>query len=55
MEKYSSGSKIPPKFIVGTPEMVQQQLEYLAKDFSLEEIIIQDMMTDHAQDYFLTN
>ena len=27
--------------------MVQQQMEDLAKDFSLCEIIIQDMMTNH--------
>lgn len=47
LEQYIPGTGIPPKFIGGTPDSVQQQLEYLAKDFSLDEIIIQDMMTEH--------
>lgn len=43
---YVPGSKIPPKFVAGTPASVKEQLEQLAKDFELEEIMIQDMMTD---------
>lgn len=47
LERYKQGSKIPPKFIGGTPDSVQQQLEDLAKDFAVSEIMIQDMMTDY--------
>ena len=47
MEKYIAGSGVPPKFIGGTLDNVQQQFENLAKDFSLSEIMIQDIMTDH--------
>jgi alkanesulfonate monooxygenase SsuD/methylene tetrahydromethanopterin reductase-like flavin-dependent oxidoreductase (luciferase family) len=45
--EYVSGSGIPPRFIAGTPEQVHQQLIQLGKDLSVDEIIIQDMMTDH--------
>ena len=45
--EYVSGSGIPPRFIAGTPEQVHQQLTELGKDLSVDEIIIQDMMTDH--------
>lgn len=48
VEKYISGSGIPPKFIAGTPGQVHEQLMQLAKDLSAHEIIIQDMMTDHS-------
>lgn len=46
-EKYVSGSGIPPKFIAGTQEQIHQQLVQLGKDLSVDEIIVQDMMTDH--------
>ena len=48
IEKYVSGSGIPPKFIAGTAEQVHQKLTQLAMDLSVSEIIVQDMMTDHA-------
>ncbi len=47
LEKYISGSSLPPKFIGGTLENVREQLENIAKDFSINEIMIQDMMTDY--------
>ena len=47
LEKYVPGSGIPPKFIAGTPEQVHEQLVQLGEDLSVNEIIIQDMMTDH--------
>lgn len=48
LERYARGTGIPPKFIGGTPEQVQEQLEQITEDLSLDEIIIQDMMTEHA-------
>jgi len=47
IEKYVLGSAVPPKFIGGTKESVQEQLRNIAQDFSLDEIIIQDMITKH--------
>ncbi len=47
IEKYVKGSGIPPKFIAGTAEQVHEQLMQLGEDLFVEEIIIQDMMTDH--------
>lgn len=47
LEEYVSGSVIPPKFIAGTPEQVHRQLSQLSKDLDIDEIMIQDMMTDH--------
>lgn len=47
LEKYVAGSGIPPKFIAGTPDQVHDQLTQLAQDLSVNEIMIQDMMTDH--------
>lgn len=44
---YVPGSGIPPKFIGGTPDRVHRQLTDLAKDFAVDEIMIQDMMTDY--------
>jgi luciferase family oxidoreductase group 1 len=44
---YVPGSGIPPKFVGGTPDSVHRQLTDLAKDFAVDEIMIQDMMTDH--------
>lgn len=46
IEKYIPGSMLPPKFIAGNFESVQQQLNYLASDFRIEELIIQDVITD---------
>lgn len=45
--KYIPGSGIPPQFVAGTKESVHLQLSELAKDLDLDEIMIQDMMTDH--------
>ena len=47
LEKYIPGSGIPPKFIAGTSSQMHEQLSMLAEDLSVEEIIVQDMMTDH--------
>ncbi|MEX1137133.1 MAG: MsnO8 family LLM class oxidoreductase [Balneolales bacterium] len=47
LERYRLGTGVPPKFIAGTPDQVREQLEALATDFQVEEILIQDMMTDH--------
>lgn len=47
LETYVSGSGVPPKFIGGTPDQVHQQLKALAKDFAVDEIMVQDLMTDH--------
>lgn len=44
---YVAGSAIPPRFVGGTIESVREQLENIAKDFQVEEIMIQDMITDH--------
>lgn len=44
---YVKGSGIPPKFIAGTPDQVHEQLTQLASDLSVDELMIQDMMTDH--------
>lgn len=46
-EKYVNGSGIPPRFITGTPESVHEQLSQLQKDLSVDEFMIQDMMTEH--------
>jgi luciferase family oxidoreductase group 1 len=48
LERYVKGSGIPPKFIGGTPEQVQEALQGLVDDLGLAEIIVQDMLTDHA-------
>lgn len=47
LEKYVSKSGVPPKFIAGTAEQVHEQLTQLTEDLSIDEIIVQDMMTDH--------
>lgn len=47
IERYVPGSGVPPRFIVGTAEQVHEQIMQLAKDLSADEIMIQDMMTDH--------
>lgn len=48
LERYEPGSGIPPRFVGGTLEQVREQLEQLRADLSLDEIIIQDLMTDQA-------
>lgn len=47
LERYVAGTGIPPKFIAGTADQVHQQLMQLAEDLSVDEIIVQDMMTEH--------
>lgn len=47
LEKYVLGTRLPPKFIGGSKESVREQLENIAKDFAVDEIMIQDIMTDH--------
>lgn len=46
IDKYVAGSMLPPRFVAGTPESVKEQFEHLSKDFEVEEIMIQDVMTD---------
>lgn len=47
LERYSAGSGVPPRFIGGTPPRVREQLEQLASDLDVNEIMIQDLITDH--------
>lgn len=47
LDRYRVGSGIPPRFIGGTPEQVGEQLNHLRSDLSVEEIIVQDLITDH--------
>lgn len=47
LERYMTGSRVPPRFIGGTLEQVREQLEQLREDLSVDEIIVQDLMTDH--------
>ncbi len=44
---YEQGSRTPPRFIGGTLEHVEEQLDQIARDLDLSEIMIQDLMTDH--------
>lgn len=46
LERYRQGSGVPPRFIGGTPQQVREQLEQLAEDLSVKEIMIQDLITD---------
>ncbi len=46
LERYVPGSRVPPRFIGGTQEQVREQLERLAADLDVNEIIIQDLITD---------
>jgi luciferase family oxidoreductase group 1 len=48
LERYVPGTGVPPRFVAGMPEQVQEQLEQITQDLELEEIIVQDMMTEHA-------
>ena len=47
LERYVNGSGIPPKFIGGTAGQVHEQLMQMAYDLGVEEVIVQDMLTDH--------
>ncbi len=47
LDRYQPGTGIPPKFIAGTADQVHDQLSQLAADLEVEELIIQDLMTDH--------
>lgn len=47
LERYQPGSGVPPRFIGGTPEQVEEQLQSLAADLSVSEIMVQDLITDH--------
>lgn len=48
LDIYQKGSGMIPKFIGGTPESVRRQFEDIAEDFQLQELMIQDMMTDYT-------
>lgn len=43
---YRAGSKLIPKFIGGTAAGVRKQLHDIAADFEVDELMIQDMITD---------
>lgn len=47
LERYRRGSGIPPRFIGGTPDQVQEQLEEISEDLGAVEIVLQTLMTDH--------
>lgn len=47
LEPYKTGSRVPPRFIGGTFDHVKEQLSALAEDLSINEFVIQDVMTDH--------
>lgn len=46
LERYQPGSGIPPRFMGGTPAQLQQQFSQLCEDLTVDELIIQDMITD---------
>lgn len=46
LETYQEASMRLPKFIGGTPDEVGAQLKSIAADFKVEELMIQDMVTD---------
>lgn len=47
LDPYIPGTGIPPRFVGGTPDQVKYQLLALAEDVGAEEIMIQDIITDH--------
>lgn len=47
LERYEKGSRVPPRFLGGTPGQVREQLEQIAEDLEVDAIMIQDLMTDH--------
>jgi alkanesulfonate monooxygenase SsuD/methylene tetrahydromethanopterin reductase-like flavin-dependent oxidoreductase (luciferase family) len=38
----------PPRFIGGTPEQVRETLERLGTELGVEEMMVQDIITDHG-------
>lgn len=46
LQPYRPGSRLIPKFIGGTAAEVGRQLRDIASDFAVDELMIQDMMTD---------
>lgn len=48
IERYQPGSGVPPKFIGGTLPQVKEQLEALIEDLAVEELMIQDAITEHG-------
>src|SRR5690625_366657 len=48
LERYRKGSGVPPRFVGGTAEQVLEQLRELAADLVVDEIMIQDIVTDHS-------
>ena len=47
LHAYERGSRIPPRFVAGTLEQVREQFEMMTEDLSLDEIMIQDLITEH--------
>ena len=47
LERYRAGSGVPPRFLGGTPAQVHEQLEQLATDLAVDEVMVQDLITDH--------
>lgn len=47
LERYETGTGVPPRFIGGTVDQVRDQLEQLRHDLGAEEIMIQDLVTEH--------
>lgn len=47
LDEYRPGMGVPPRFIGGTPTQVKAQLKSLAQDLSVQEIMIQDLITDY--------
>lgn len=46
LEDYVPGSGVPPRFIGGTPDRVKNILENLARDLAVQEMMIQDLITE---------
>lgn len=46
LDRYQPGTRTPPKFIGGTIEQVGEQLEQLTNDLQLDELIVQDLVTE---------
>lgn len=48
LERYRPGSGVPPKFLGGTPSGVREQLQALAADLQVNEIMIQDLVSEQS-------
>jgi luciferase family oxidoreductase group 1 len=48
IDRYKRGSYRPPRYIAGTLEQVEEQLNWIEQDFLVDEFVIQDMTTDWA-------